>query len=430
MKNMVEKRIILKFFADQATEVASILLSIDGKKILIDPGSTRSINNTQKLLTAYEIAQLDYIIITHYHGDHANLLNAILKNHQFKGEIICHQATAEIVQSYYDLDAQHSLKFIGLNYGSEYNLFENIKLTLYNAGHVLGSAMAYFSAYGKRLLITGDLGAKSLPIVKNPNTVFPPNPLDLIVLDGKHVQKNHEIDLERNPFGDILYHKLLDCFLFDDGNVLIFAPIIQIPLLIYCLNYIFHNPDYQDIHHKIRNVYLDPQKKVKTLLKIFNRHHDMLDTTEREFVSYQPEQYDFNQLKIKSPRLNGLKRSILITPNRKQFIEWFKLLKSSEKNDVLLLYQNIWNVLGSEIGLIDKFCNIQIKRLPFLHFHPDRRELISWYQQLQQQLTIRQAIIYHYNHSADGEKIRTSFIRNTGIRIQLIHQIKQQTISI
>jgi metallo-beta-lactamase family protein len=62
-------------------------------------------------------------------------------------------------------------QFVGLSYRRPLFIGDGIKLEFYDAGHILGSAMAYFTIAkdGKetRVLCTGDLGRKDMPIIRD-----------------------------------------------------------------------------------------------------------------------------------------------------------------------------------------------------------------------------------------------------------------------
>lgn len=399
------EQIRVKFFTDISPDISCVLIEASGKRLLIDPGRDEREIKANKIIPRFNLETLDAIIVTHYHGDHSNLLEDILKNKKFRGRIICHRATAEILQTYYDIE-QFADRFIGLNYEDKFLFFDSNEITLYDAGHVLGSAMINLKINDKRLLISGDLGADFLPIVKPPTTSFPGGMIDLVVLDAKQVHKQREINTRFYPLGDILYCKLKDCFQFDTGNVLIYSPQIQLPMLLYCLNYLFSNSDYVDIQNKIQTVYLDPQPKSRKLIEIFNSYQDIFALYEKERVFPDHEPLKFDKLKRELPSKNNLAQSIIITANRKTFIEWFEKLKYSEKNDVLLLNHNIYSALLKNTKPIDQYCNIQIKRLPSLHYHPDIEELSKWCNKIIARMGVQKIVFYHHYDKADTEPIR------------------------
>lgn len=433
---MMADVIQIKFFSNHVKGLASILISVKNRNILIDPGIPFHFFKAKKkrrLISDFLRFNPDHIVISHYHGDHASLTGELLVENSFRGEVITHQATSDIIQAYYDISSQYGSRFKKLEYGEKYLLSDDISLILFNAGHVLGSAMIYLTIGQQHILISGDIGARSLPIVLDPNKVFPGKSLRLMVLDGKNAELNHEIDLTEDSLGNILYQKLADCFLYDNGNVLMFLPKIQVPIFLYCLKYLFTNPEFNHFHQKIKNVYLENDThgvRVKQLLDIFNRYAHLFDKREKEFSSVSSNQFQFNKLRYDKPDFSQLSRSILLTFNRATFIEWFQQLKFSDKNDILLLYQNIAEILKEQLYLIDNECNIQIKRLPRIHFHPDKQELLDWCQQLQRQMQIEQILFYHSFSIENKEKLKSFFRDKTGIPTSLEDDLSERSIVI
>ncbi len=415
----------IKFFTDVSPDIACLMIEANGKRLLVDTGRKEYETKANKILSRLNLELIDAILITHYHGDHSNLLGDILTNKKFTGKVICHKATAEILQTYYNLEDYHN-RFIGLDYEETFYFFDSSEISLFDAGHVLGSSMIYLKLNNKRILITGDLGADFLPIVKPPTTLFPTAMVDLLIVDAKQVHKKREINSRFYPLGDILYCKLRDCFQFDNGNVLMYAPQVQLPMLLYCLNYIFHTSDYMDVHRKIENVYLDPQPKTLKLIDIFNAYQDIFDVYEKERVFPDAEPLNFPKLTKKMPETTNIKSSIIITANRKTFIKWFEIFKRSEKNDVLLLSQNIYSALLNNTKLIDKYCDIQIKRLPSLHFHPDIEELSKWCNKITAQIGVKKILFYHhYLYANDMAAINEKLALDDA---QSVHELRDQTV--
>lgn len=423
------KQIQVRFLTNMSLELADILLEVNGKRILIDPGRDEGTIHYKQILPYYELPTLDMIVLTHFHGDHSNLMKDILETQKFKGKIICHEATTEIVTEYYNLE-QFSSQFISIPYGKRYQLFGDNFLTLYDAGHVLGSSMLYFELGDKIILITGDLGANFLPVVREATTKFSNQPIDLLVLDAKQADKPHDFDTRKNPLGNIIYQKLRDCFLFDYGNILIYAPLVQIPLLMYCLNYIFHKRKYRDVCNKITAVYLDPQPKLRKLLEIYNTYDHLLDRGDIEYIRFKKQHFRFPKLEESLPQQRDFRRSIIITPNRNVFVRFFEKLKHSEENDVLLFNNNIHFALKREIGLIDHCCNIQIKRVPFLHFHKNLDELIQWCKKVNRRVKVKQHLLYHYKKEFSVMPIQRELERKVKGNFRLVHQLSNCRLSI
>ena len=381
------------------------------------------------MLHNFDIASLDAIVITHYHGDHSNLAKRILGRAEFKGRILCHKATADVLYTYFDIKRQPD-QFVKLDYGQGYQVSDQISVTLFNAGHVLGSSILYFSLGEKVIVITGDLGTKFLPIVQNPCCDFGVKPIDLLILDGKQVGKARHYKEDEYSFGDVLYYKLNDCFMFDDGNVLIYAPLLHIPILVYSLNYLFNKAKYIKLSRQINKVYLDTNQTLTELLNTFHHYRELFDQDEEENLASDSHLFDFSKLEFSLPVDKLIQRSIIITSNRTQFTNLFQQFKATEKNDVLLLNSNIHYALNKNTDLIDRECNIQIKRIPSLHYHPDTEELIEWCQNIEKGTTIKNIVLYHYWNRELLEQELTKFKTALGGNIELVHQLENNSITI
>ncbi len=81
-------------------------------------------------------------IITHAHSDHAR------RGH---GKYICHSDTGELIKLFYGKDSNIS----ALSYGEEI-LRNGVKITLFPAGHILGSSQVLLEYEGLRVVVAGD----------------------------------------------------------------------------------------------------------------------------------------------------------------------------------------------------------------------------------------------------------------------------------
>jgi len=186
------------------------LLEVNGKKILLDCGlfQGRRGEAFEKSRTfKYKPAELDCLILSHAHIDHCGNIPHLVKD-GFKGVIYSTNATKELssimlmdsanIQAndaeyfskklgdmalpleplYTAEDVKYSLKFFKtLRLEEKFKLFDNIDLTFYEAGHVLGSAMVALDIKDKddgkkkRFLFTGDIGRCNMPILNDPYQV-------------------------------------------------------------------------------------------------------------------------------------------------------------------------------------------------------------------------------------------------------------------
>jgi len=151
-------------------------------------------------------ADIQYLLLTHAHLDHSGLIPRLVKK-GFRGKILTTKATVELcnmmlldsahiqerdaewenkkrmragrplIQPLYTTDeTTNSLAYFqGTAYNETVSLANNLKVRFQDAGHILGSAILELwikeGAEEKKLVFSGDLGQKDLPIVKNPTSI-------------------------------------------------------------------------------------------------------------------------------------------------------------------------------------------------------------------------------------------------------------------
>lgn len=186
------------------------------KKIYeIDCGAFQGGKDPDKRNKESELIQPDAVILTHGHYDHSGLLPRLIKE-GYSGKIYSTPATRDLTSiilmdsakiqahekgepAYEEKDCLETMNHFSCSiYGKQKNISDDIKLTFYNAGHILGSAMADLQftkrkLFGKEkihILYTGDLGRESNPLVNPPETKIPAP--KYIFLESTYGNKTHE----------------------------------------------------------------------------------------------------------------------------------------------------------------------------------------------------------------------------------------------
>ncbi len=139
------------------------LLTTQNSKVLIDcgidPGSDRTpFFNAPELLP---LDSLDAVVVTHAHLDHCGLVPVLLK-YGYKGPIYCTAPTRDLMtlmlldaikvvnqearRGLYDSSHVRELvtRTVPLRWGETTDIAPDIRLTLHNAGHILGSSICHF----------------------------------------------------------------------------------------------------------------------------------------------------------------------------------------------------------------------------------------------------------------------------------------------
>jgi KH/beta-lactamase-domain protein len=143
---------------------ASFILSTPDSRILIDCGDKPGAEGEVPYLQAPEanpIPDLDAVVLTHAHLDHSALLPLLFK-YGYDGPIYTTQPTRDLMGllqlDYLDVAAKdgrsppyesemvrEELKHtITVEYGNVTDIAPDVKLTMHNAGHILGSAVSHF----------------------------------------------------------------------------------------------------------------------------------------------------------------------------------------------------------------------------------------------------------------------------------------------
>jgi KH/beta-lactamase-domain protein len=170
------------------TRESSVLLDCG-----INPGSSRPFEAFPRLDNpGFELESLDAVIISHAHLDHCGLLPFLFK-YGYDGPVYCSAPTSNMMTllqlDYLDVASKQGvtphydqkdvrecvLHTIPLRHGVVTDIAPDIRLTLHNAGHILGSSMAHLHV-GEGLhniVYTGDYKYARTMLLEAATTEFP-----------------------------------------------------------------------------------------------------------------------------------------------------------------------------------------------------------------------------------------------------------------
>ncbi len=200
------------------------LFEINGKKILFDyglfQGGKRGEAEKKNRSFLFDPREVKAMVLSHAHIDHAGNIPRLVRS-GFKGAIHCTQITKELlelllldsakiqkqdaehiwkhqkkkVEPLYDEDdVRRTLKLMTTHrYNTEFQVIPGCKARLVEAGHVLGSAMiiADMKEGSKelRVVFTGDLGRRGMPILNDPAKV---DRADVLITETTYASHLHE----------------------------------------------------------------------------------------------------------------------------------------------------------------------------------------------------------------------------------------------
>ncbi len=206
------------------------LIETNGLRILLDCGlfqGSRALANKLNSGFDFDPKSIDAVILSHAHTDHCGLLPLLVKN-GFTGKIYSTHATADIAEfilkdsaAIQEQDAEHINKH--LQPGEEpvvphfstadvdvamahfertgyfritktwTDLGANVRFKLYDAGHILGSAVTLIESVEdgatKRIAYTGDLGQPKVPILHDPE--FVEEHVDALISECTYGDRDH-----------------------------------------------------------------------------------------------------------------------------------------------------------------------------------------------------------------------------------------------
>jgi metallo-beta-lactamase family protein len=218
-------RVKLSFHgADRTVTGSCHLIEAAGKRVLVDCGlyqGSRELNEENGGDFGFDPAAIDVLLLTHAHLDHCGRIPLLVKR-GFRGEIIATAATRELARLvmldsarlqeedaahrarhrerdgeglYSTVDAMHSLDFFGrvASYDAPIDLFPGVRVTFFDAGHILGSASLLLeiveNGSRRRLVMSGDIGNAGRPLMRDP---VPPPQSDAVVMESTYGNRDHK----------------------------------------------------------------------------------------------------------------------------------------------------------------------------------------------------------------------------------------------
>ena len=208
---------------------SSYLLETAGVKILVDCGMFQERDYSHRNWEAFPIPpdQIQYLLLTHVHQDHAGLVPKLVKE-GFAGDILLTPASKELFpivildsariqeedaafkknrndkeeqkEPYQETplytvhDAEKCFPLLkAVPYEEFLPLNDQVKVCFHDAGHILGSAMIEINFQeeneSRNIIFSGDIGQFDTPLLNNP-TVF--DRADYVVMESTYGDRNHD----------------------------------------------------------------------------------------------------------------------------------------------------------------------------------------------------------------------------------------------
>jgi metallo-beta-lactamase family protein len=213
--------------ADRTVTGSSHLVEVNGLRIFLDMGMYQGQREEARRINQYlpaDVRTADAIVLSHGHFDHCGKLPVAVRA-GFAGPIYCTAATAEVTRIvledaaeiqvedaqylnhrarstddaalqplYAPADIPGVLRLMRrVPYGQRQDLGKGVGFTLFDAGHILGSAYVLLdwteADRPHRLLFTADVGRYNTPILRDPAPV--PGPVDFVITESTYGNTSH-----------------------------------------------------------------------------------------------------------------------------------------------------------------------------------------------------------------------------------------------
>jgi metallo-beta-lactamase family protein len=171
----------------------------------------------------FEAAEIDAVVLTHAHLDHSGRLPLLVKR-GYTGPVYTHKATADLcaimledsgylnekdvqwenrkrqrkglklLEPLYTRDEARATQrhFRTLDYARREEILPGVRLTLRDAGHILGSAIVELEltegGRTRKVVFSGDLGHRGAPILRDPEPVAH---ADLVIMESTYGNRRH-----------------------------------------------------------------------------------------------------------------------------------------------------------------------------------------------------------------------------------------------
>lgn len=394
-----------------ASEVgrSSFLLKTPESNILLDCGINVAAHESKDKFPDFRAAdmaidKLDAVIISHAHLDHCGFVPFLYK-YGYKGPVYCTEPTRDLMTlllldaldiwekhdekaPYSANDVREVLKHtITLDYDEVADITPDMKLTFYNAGHILGSAIVHIHI-GEglhNLVYTGDLKFGDASLLEPAHTNF--TRVETVIIESTYGGKN-DIHPSKKEAEEKLIN-LIKNTVERNGKVLI--PVFAVGRSQEVMITLEKYKDVLDIP-----IYLDGMILETTAIHTTYPEYLNMDLKRKIFNGENPFTYkNFHKVDEREDVLNSKEPVIVLAPAGMMtggpVLEYFKKWCNSKDNTLIFVGYQAAGSLGrilqegaKEVNMMDKGImksyevKIQVETVEGFSGHADRKELLGY----------------------------------------------------
>ena len=426
--------------AAQTVTGSQYLVSANGSRVLLECGlfqgkRRESFERNRNL--PFDAASVDALILSHAHIDHAGNVPNLVRS-GFRGPIYSTFATRDLCSAmlqdsasvqehdvayvnkerarqgqppvepiYTRADAVASLEhFVSIGYERPMQATPGVRCTFLDAGHILGSAFVLLEVKEgqrqARILFSGDLGRRHVPILRDPTPALPADVLIIESTYGDRAHLSHE-EAERQLLaliGETCAH---------GGKVVIPAFAVgRTQEIVYSLHRLASAHQLPDVP-----IYVDSPLAVN-VTDVFRLHPECYDEELRQFMAQDrhPDPFGFDRLRYirsveDSKALNVLEGPAVIISasgmcEAGRVLHHLKHTIGDPRNAVLIVSWQAPHTLGRRLVERQPVVKIfgqeyelraRVEAINGYSAHADRDGLLGWVKPIAQDL--RQAFVVH-----------------------------------
>lgn len=439
---------IIKFCgANKEVTGSCHLVSVKKQKFLLDCGIFQGGDKTENTIDKnrefiFTPSKIQAVLLSHAHQDHAGRLPFLAKN-GFTGKIHCTIPTidlcrvmladaaaiqkqdAEFYREHFKKEIEplfnaHDVdlvmnQFVPHEYNEPFFLAPNIKVTFVEAGHVFGSAQIIIEiddeGVKRRLIYTGDLGRKYLPILNDPEVI---SSGDILITESTYASHVH--DSFNYVFDELKW--IINDVVARGGKIIVPGfSLERTQEIVYVLHKLFLDKKIPALP-----IFVDSPLAIK-VSRVFMKYSDYYDNQSfKDFLINGNSPFDFKHVKYlmtkpESQKLNHFSQPCIIIAgsgmcNGGRILHHLKNNVEDPRNLILVVGFMAKGTLGRrlvekkrEIKIFGEYFNLKSDVVALNEFsgHADKLELLEHIKAIK---GLKQIFIVH------GEELETSVMRD------------------
>ncbi|NOX56911.1 MAG: MBL fold metallo-hydrolase, partial [Planctomycetes bacterium] len=415
------------------------LIETRDRRILLDCGlvqGKRAEARARNQRLRCEPADLDGVILSHGHIDHCGNLPTLYRA-GYRGPIFCTEPTADIAEIMLEDSAKiqaedarylnkhrppgtppitplyrrQDVKGVAellepLPYDEWHELARDVRLRFSDAGHILGSAIVEIELEDRgdrrRVVFTGDLGRRGMPLLRDPAAV---GGCDVLITESTYGNQIH-------PSADDIKAELLRVAreaVTRGGKVIIPAfSLGRTQQIVYFLNVLYNEGTLPAIP-----VFVDSPLS-RRVTRVYRRHGDVLNANVQKTLRTDADAFGFPTLtyvasRKESKELNDLPPPAVIISasgmcENGRVLHHLAHTVEDERNTIVIVGYQAQHTLGRRIverhpqlRILDRWYELRarVEILNGLSAHADALDFKWWFEQLASQTGIGTAFVVH-----------------------------------